>query len=129
MKQLMFILAENEWATRTPKSRMSDKSLCDWVCKITSGRFPNLLRARVHLLSMKSVAPSNVAGQASAVRRLLNTVNMAPRFIISFATPASTAHTKTHKIVMTTCLQWQDRLFSSQSTVDVISKVNSAVQN
>ena len=43
-----------------------------------------------HLLSIKSVAASNVAGQANAARRPLKTVLIAPCFINSIASPAST---------------------------------------
>lgn len=49
----------------------------------------HLSRAIVHLLSMKSVAASNVAGQANAVSRVLKTVIIAPCFINSIATPSS----------------------------------------
>lgn len=45
--------------------------------------------AIVHLLSMKLVRESNVAGHASAVIRVLNTVIMAPCFIISVAISAA----------------------------------------
>ena len=38
---------------------------------------------------MKSVAASSVAGQAKAVTSVLNTVNMAPYFIIDSAMPAA----------------------------------------
>lgn len=44
-----------------------------------------------HLLSIKSVTASNVAGQASAVKRVPNTVIIAPCFInpIAISTPSS----------------------------------------
>lgn len=42
-----------------------------------------------HLLSMKSVAASSVAGHANAVTRVLNTVIMAPRFINSIVSPTA----------------------------------------
>jgi len=43
--------------------------------------------AIVHLLSIKSVAASNAAGQAKAVNSELKTVIIAPRFISSIASP------------------------------------------
>ena len=53
----------------------------------------NLSTAIVHLLSMKSEAESNAAGQASAATSVPNTVIIAPRVINSIASPTtSTGH-------------------------------------
>jgi len=46
-----------------------------------------LSTAIVHLLSIKSVAASSAAGQANAVTSVLNTVSIAPCFIICNARP------------------------------------------
>lgn len=49
----------------------------------------NLSTAIVHLLSIKSVAASKVAGQASAAKSELSTVIIAPCLINSIASPTS----------------------------------------
>lgn len=49
----------------------------------------NLSTAIVHLLSMKSEAEINAAGQASAATRVPNTVIIAPRVINSIASPTT----------------------------------------
>lgn len=47
----------------------------------------NLSTATAHLLSIKSVIASNVAGKANAAKRVFKTVIIAPRFINSIASP------------------------------------------
>lgn len=50
-----------------------------------------LFTAIVHLLSIKSVAASNTAGQANAVKSVLNTVIIAPCFINPRAMPTASS--------------------------------------